>query len=543
MKDLKDSVNKLHENNTDVTAGMLGVPESERSNLLQWSRGVDVDDEFAGDTRTQMGDPLHSRPAVLTYGGTADTPNSVIFVGTNEGYLHAINSEDGKEVFAFVPPELLSNLDAYYKNERTINRVYGLDGDLTLWVRDINYDGAVVKDDGDRAYLYMGMRRGGRNYTALDVTTKNDPKFLWSINSDDTGFEKLGQSWSKPTLGRIAVNGVHKNVLIFAGGYNPMQDNANFRSSDPIGNDLFIVDANDGTLLWNTAKKSDDFAAMEYSIPSDPRVIDMNGDGLVDQIYVGDMGGQVWRLDIDNNATTDDPSVSGGVIANLAGDDAVNNRRFFYAPDVALVSDGTRQFLSVSIGSGNRAHPLDTTVDDRFYMIRQHSLFKAPEGYGIKDEDDKYRAITEDDLYDATGNLINSTDVTIANKEVDKLNKEDGWLLSLSVGGEKVLAPSVTLNNNVVFTTYIPEQTANDDCSPATGGGRMYSVSVLNATPTTGLTKDDRFDPLLSSGIPAEPTPHIDEDGNLRIVIGYEDKALPSVKLVRRVYWTEQPDY
>ncbi|MEM7258273.1 MAG: PilC/PilY family type IV pilus protein, partial [Pseudomonadota bacterium] len=523
VSELSATVNALHEANTEITAQMLGVTDAERSNLLQWGRGVDVDGDYSGQTRLHMGDPLHSRPKVMTYGGTSANPESVVFVGTNEGFLHAIDTSDGTEVFSFIPPELLENLDAYYQNERTINRVYGLDGDLSLWVNDIANDGVI--SGSDRAYLYMGMRRGGRNYTALDVTTKNNPKFMWSVNGGTTGFEKLGQSWSKPTHGRIAVNGVKTDVLIFGGGYDPMQDNATIRSADTIGNDLFIVNATTGALIWNTAQDAAAFSAMQYSMPSDPRVLDMNGDGLTDQIYIGDMGGQIWRFDIDNNASSTVPSVSGGVIAELSGDSAADNRRFFYQPDVVLMNDGGKQFLAVSVGSGNRAHPLDTTVANRFYMIKQESLFKAPEGYGIIDEEEStptntvYRAIEERDLYDATENLIDSPNVTIASDAVDQLNAKKGWRLSLPDNGEKVLASSVTLNGNVVFTTFIPKHAATDDCSPAIGGGRVYSVSVLDATPKDGLTAEDRYNSLLSPGIPPAPAAHIDAEGNVRIVV------------------------
>ncbi len=545
--DLTSTVNALSELNDDITAAMLNIPDAERDNLLQWARGVDVDNEHNGQTRLHMGDPLHSRPAILTYGGDATNPETVVFIGTNEGYLHAIDSSDGAELYSFVPPELLENLDPYYKNERTINRIYGLDGDFTLWVDDKNLDGKIT--DTDHAYLYMGMRRGGRNYTALNVTKKNVPEFMWSINGGDTGFEKLGQSWSKPTLSKIVINGTVTNVLIFGGGYDPMQDNASIRSADTIGNDMFIVDAESGDLLWSTADDPTSYTAMQYSIPSDTRVVDMNGDGFADQIYVGDMGGQLWRFDIDNFATSAKPSVTGGVIADLSGPNGSDNRRFFYRPDVALVTDGHKQFLSVAVGSGNRAHPLQTSVNDRFYMVRQQSVFGAPEGYGILDKVNStttnkvYRAVTEADLYDATDNLIGSTDVTIASDARDDLKAKEGWLLSLTTSGEKVLAPSLTISSQVMFNTYVPETAARDDCSPAAGSGRTYSVSVLDATPTNGTTAADRSDPLLSPGIPPEPVPHIGEDGNLTVVVGVEEVDTPTVQLTRRVYWTEQPDY
>ena len=539
--DLTAEVNRVSEQNDLITAAILGVPDSQRDALLEWARGVDVDDVSIGETRLEMGDPLHSRPTVLTYAQNDEGPDSVIFVGTNEGYLHAINSQDGKEVFSFIPPQLLGNLHILRQNPHTNVRTYGLDGDLTLWVNDA--DGAISGDD--HAYLYMGMRRGGRNYTALNVTQKSNPQYMWSIDGGDTGFDRLGQTWSKPTLGKMIVEGEATTVLIFGGGYDPLQDHSTIRSADTTGNDLFIVNAETGLLIWSASGDTADYPAMQYSIPSDPAVLDADGDGFTDQIYIGDMGGQVWRFDIDNG-TAATAVVTGGVIADLGGNSPEENRRFFYRPDLTLVADGHNHFLSVAIGSGNRANPLREIVTDRFYMIRQHDIFRAPEGYGVIDEDKStaneniYRAMNEDEIYDATENLLGSSDVDIVATAQAELVDKQGWYITLPSSGEKVLASSITVDNQVVFSTYVP-QTPEDPCAAALGLGRVYTVSVLNATPTGGHSTEDRYVELVNPGIPAEPAAHIAGDGDIDIIVGTESFDGPDVSLIRRVYWSEVP--
>jgi len=120
---------------------------------------------------------------------------------------------------------------------------------------------------------------------------------------------------------------------------------------------------------------------MNYSIPTDLRVIDINSDGLVDQVYFGDMGGQIWRMDINNREDISNPissRIRAGVIAELGDDSPENSIRFYYPPDVALVNFNGRQQLSVSVGSGWRAHPLQTRVNDRFYSFRLDDVFTAP---------------------------------------------------------------------------------------------------------------------------------------------------------------------
>ena len=95
------------------------------------------------------------------------------------------------------------------------------------------------------------MRRGGRSYYALDVSEKDNPKYLWSIKggSGSSDFAELGQTWSKPTKSKMRIANTVKDVIIFGGGYDPAQDYASKRTADSMGNTVFIVDAVDGSLL------------------------------------------------------------------------------------------------------------------------------------------------------------------------------------------------------------------------------------------------------------------------------------------------------
>ena len=101
---------------------------------------------------------------------------------------------------------------------------------------DINGDGVVDPSAGDRVLLYFttGRNSGLSRYYALDVTDKASPQFLWSI--DSTQLPGLGQAWSSPTVARVTVAGATQNgqhlVLIFGGGYDPVEDNYSFVNSD-----------------------------------------------------------------------------------------------------------------------------------------------------------------------------------------------------------------------------------------------------------------------------------------------------------------------
>ncbi len=550
---LSDSSNVLSENNSAITNAMLGVDATmDTSDLLKWARGVDVldynENTNTTEIRKQMADPLHSVPVVVTYGGTSASPDNVIYFATNDGFLYAIDADDGSEIFSFIPQELLPLLEPLYTNSSATTHPYGLDGSITTWVNDVDGDGII--ETGDHVYLYVGMRRGGRNYYALDVTDRNAPELLWTIKGGIIGnsFEELGQTWSKPIVTKLQIStDTPQTVLVFAGGYDDDQDDYATKTADSQGRAIFMVNASDGSLVWSggddtaAGSHTETFNDMNYSIPSEVRVIDIDNDGLMDLMFVGDMGGQVWRFDI-NNGTTLNSLVSGGVIADISGSAAADNRRFYYAPDVAYIVDGNTKYLSIALGSGWRAHPLDEVVEDRFYMIRDSNIFTIPTSY---------TKLTESNLYNATDNLIGQGTSAEKTTAVTQMAAANGWYIKMENTGEKILADSLTINQQIIFTSYQPNIGAAGSCTAALGLGRVYVVNLKDATPVlnfdtadNGLTKADRVATLTRGGIPPSPTALITEDGSPTILIGPETPVddINFGSLFGRIYWRQVDD-
>jgi len=577
--DLTAYAQRLHESNASITEAKIGLSSGtaadradRRTDLLKWARGIDVrDDDLDGETndvRLHIGDPMHAQPVIINYGNGAN-PHTTIFVATNEGLLHAIEQENGTELYAFMPQELLSNLNPFFENQQSTKHPYGLDGDLSVWHEDINEN--VTVDAGEKAYLYVGMRRGGNQIYAFDVSDRLNPRLAWQIKGGTGDFEQLGQTWSKAVPTSIMVNNTIKKVLIFGGGYDTNQDpnTANLvatQTPDSLGNAIYIVDAETGARIWvgqGVSGGDEQFSDMDYSIPSDIRVIDIDANGLADQLYVGDMGGQLWRFDLQPFHQSGD-LVQGGVIANLNGSGMTNARRFYNEPDVALIAKNGERFLSISIGSGWRAHPLNETVEDRFYMVRSHSPYKKPAGYGKNAGSATspiWLPLTEDDLIDVTD-------------DIDPAYNANGWMLKLESSGEKVMGASITVNNQLIFTTYEPVATG-DACSPAVGGGAVYALDVKNGAPVLNLddsgddgdsensesgeadddnenvarygnqelSKEDRRKTLKQDGIPPSPTALITETngkiGTTILVSTEQPVDVDFSNLTQRTYWQD----
>lgn len=523
--------------NSALTTTLLGVSSSTlRDTVIAYARGEDVRDENSNqsttDSRRTMGDPLHAQPAAVIYGGTPAAPDAtdgVIFVAENDGFLHAFRTDTGAELWAFIPQEILPNLRLLYSNSPQSQKRYTLDGSVKVLKYDVNGDGVIDPAAGDRVFIYFSQGRGGSTYYALDVTDKQNPKFMWSLGASQ--LPGIGQAWSSPQLARVSIGGntqtsKQKLVLVFAGGYDPAEESEPYSASDSVGNAVYMIDAVAGTVLWRAGGTGSGadlvLPSMDHAIPSDVAVLDTNGDGYADRLYVGDLGGQIWRFDI-TNGNSRASLVNGGVLASLGDHDLAtptlaDNRRFYNAPDVSVVQRrGLPAFVDLAIGSGYRGHPLSVAAQDRFYAIRDYAPFASLTSA-------QYAAlprIKDADLADITSSVAPALAATAK-----------GWKLLLnqpsnSWQGEKVLSSATTLNNQVLFTTYTPGGNAVGLCQPALGVNKFYAVSVIDGSPVANLNNQnnqaitDRSTTLAQTGIapnlaflfPA-PVPATDANGN-----------------------------
>lgn len=440
-----------------ITAKPLEPPPPSTDALVRWMHGLDnYDDEdigaHAANVRASIhGDVLHSRPALINYGGTIGI---VGFYGSNDGYLRAIaagtgeanvpstrkdtHTDDGYEKWAFIPEEFLvyNDLKRLYFGSPRIRfpnlacpapgvadpepRRYFWDGNLAVYQSTTTTPytvDTVTYSRPSKTYLYASMRRGGRVIYALDVSEPDNPKFLWRIaGGEGDDFDKLGYTWSEPKVARIAYQKdgatVTRNVVIFGAGYNPGLDDrpsgsAYDASKATYAYGVYIVDYESGALI----ARLDHGETYKYSFAADVTLVDMDGDEIIDRIYAGDTGGQLFRFDIEQAKELGTAEWGKAYTLAKLGDPngGANARKFLYPPEVlpfvyksaltGIIYPGIQSLILV--GTGDREKPLknDPTklgclaADGGYYPDNYFGTPVNEKFYGIIDPVDRARTL------------------------------------------------------------------------------------------------------------------------------------------------------
>ncbi len=307
---------------------------------------------------------------------------------------------------------------------------------------------------------------------------------LWTVQPDAT-YDALGETWSNPTFGNVKVGATTKVVAFVGGGYD---------SDNNAGGAVYAIDVLTGARVWHVQKGSPDGARkasqMKYSIPSRLTAVDTDGDGYIDRVYVGDVGGQLWGFANYPENAGENPLQDGDITkwnVRLLFE-SKGNRKIFEHPDIVAGPDGYYLYF----GTGDREAPKSKTVQDRIYMVKDQNPLKNK------------KPIDEADMVDLTTRAATASEVS----------QKPGWFIKLgATDGEKVLATANVFMGRAFFTTYTPP--LENSCD-AGGDARVYAIdsrtaaAVYNwntANDTGGVKKDasDRSTKLAGlQGIPSE---------------------------------------
>jgi len=519
----------------NLTDANLGTPARGKTDIINYVRGADMLDEnentvFLENRSVITGDVLHSEPVIFQYKYDNGTYTTMVYFGANDGMLHAVLDEDthvgsltpGSEMWAFIPTDLLPRLKDMIEG---VDHQYYVDSTPKIYFKDVDGDGNVDSGDGDKVILVCGERKGGTGYFALDVTNPvvTNPLFpnfslLWTINQNSATYSpthvisKLGQTWSEPQFGVVKDNvGNPIPVLFVGGGYD---DSA----TPTTGNAVLVINVTNGDIVRYFNGPSTPVTDMNYPIPSNVLVVDENGNGYVDKVYVGDLGGQMWRIGgvTANDFNNFNENIYAWTAQVFFKTDSGNSRKFFYPPSVTL----EKGFDMVFMGTGNRE---ESCCNNRNNLCS----FTGPDIIAAVKETHSSTTLVGvggTDLVDVTDPAATPPDLTT----------DDGWYIRLvddidQAVGEKVLSENIVFYKTLYITTFLPNE---DPCAPG-GDGKLYALSYLTGQPVLDFDGDSINDRsyTIGGGIPSKPVTLITKTGTrLLISVGSSnpDPAVPS---------------
>lgn len=240
---------------------------------------------------------------------------------------------------------------------------------LAALVQDDDRNGLISAAQGEQARLFAALRwRDGANprsaVLALDLSSPGPPRLLW--RQDDQTLRGLAELVSAPTPGRVRIaRGNHdpQQYVVWFGAGLPRLASGNNPARD--GARLYALDARDGQLLWSAAARTRNvadsgtadqgFAGLTAALSGAVAALDLDNDGYVDRLYIGDWQAGLWRFDLHNGQI---PSLlaTGAALAQLADPVAPLGRGFIAAPDVYRVAGTAGSLarpdsLNIAIGS------------------------------------------------------------------------------------------------------------------------------------------------------------------------------------------------
>ena len=486
----------------------------------------------------------------------------VAYVGSNDGQLHAFDAGrvrktdsggdfnprftvgTGKELFAFVPTEMMGQYKTRIADSPS--HQWGVDGEIAYddFFIAPTWDGSSTIDADDREWrslLIGGLRRGGRGYYALDVTTPDPiaeeagqgevmppteavqgyvpgcldnsptgcgplpyPALRWEyldldptgapVDSDANGGDDLGPSWSLPVTGRIRVDDgssdpVDRFVAIFGGGLDP--------ADDAVGNFIYMVDVETGKTLYKRATKA--------AVPSQPAAVDSDRNGYLDLVYVGDVDGHLYKINMAETPTLVPDAVTSDLV--VSEDDwkpleifDTEGRAIFFSPTV--IWSARRRSYAIALGTGDREDLWSVTEGEPDAMF----VF-MDRGFS---EDNLTQPYTQDSLMtfkrDDPETPLN--DVLLQSPPLTDL---PGYSIEFAAG-ERLISNAFAISGLMVFSTFEPTSAAIGGVCSSNGISNLYTLQTSTGNPL--VSGRDRYRTV--EGFVSDPfaSPSVESSGD-----------------------------
>ena len=441
-------------------------------------------------TRTNLlGDIVNSSPVMVSnqdYGfgdasfvtSKADRP-PMLYVGANDGMLHAFKEADGVEQFAYIPAETVSKLNKLTDKEYAKSHQYLVDGSPKV---------GDAKLGGQWKTVLLGSTgAGGKSVFALDITDPTQfgtSSVLWEFTSDDMGY-----TIPQPTMGQLAGGSW---VAMIPNGYDSTEQEGK----------LVVLDLKQGTpisVLQTNASFSGKLNGLSTPVP-----VDLNGDRKTDLLYAGDLLGNLWRFDV---RSSDSKDWSTRLIYAACVDTTctTSNRQPITARPMVIAHPNGGVMVLFATGS--------------YFTDGDRSSTQLQALYGVWDKlEATPTLVTKSDLVQQS--ILAEVSATktrvISNNEVNYGSKRGWYLNLLSPGlssgvGERVTTDIQLREDQLVVTSMLP---STDPCDY---GGKSW---LLELAPLTGARLSYPVFDINGDG-------KIDSDDNQTVTINGKSVKLP----------------
>lgn len=462
--------------------------------LLEYIRGRNVS---SFRTRNSLlGDIVNSAPQYVAapsalypsslesvgYSSFRDTNKNrppMVYVGSNNGMLHAFDAKTGQEQLAYIPGSLLGRLKHLSEVNYKDNHKFYVDGTPTI--ADAFIGGQW------RTMLVGGLNRGGQSIYALDVTnpaqfTEGSASSIFRWEFTDKNDSDLGFTYSRPAIVKLQTGDW---AAIFGNGYNNTFADGNASTTGNAA--LFIVNLSTGSVIKKISTGSG--TAQDPTNAGRPNglatvtPVDVDGDHKVDYVYAGDLFGNMWKFDL-SSSNESTWSAAYKLFEACAGNSCTSANRQAITTRPSVIRHPLGEGQIVLFGTGKYLEPSDNNVasgvTQSFYAVWDDN---KNAGKPVARGKLQQQSIVSEQTVNFTqpnGTTKTETLRVTSNNAVNWANQL-GWYMNLQspsgFQGERQITDSLVRNGQLIFTTMIPSTNASDPCAPS---GRSW-IMELNA--------------------------------------------------------------
>ena len=426
------------------------------------------------------------------YKDAGATRAATVFVGANDGMLHAFDADNGQERWAFIPTPVVKNLPKLADRDYATNHSNYVNGNP--YIADICVSGCSGAGAVWKSILIGGLNGGGRGYYALDVTDPTNPSLMWEFTADNDS--DMGYSFGIPVVTKLNSG---KWVVLLTSGYNNGQLNTDQTANSPTGSGqgyLYVRDVINGSPISKISTGEGNSSTPSGLAKITAIAVDPNTNNITSHVYGGDLLGNLWRFDI-NTATKQK-------IAQLKGPGGSDLQPITTAPEVGLINK--KRVIFVGTGKYLEQADLLTTQVQTVYAIKDDDL--NAELTGLRSPS----VLVEQKLISG-GNTRTVNDVPV------NFTTGLGWFLDFDPG-ERVNIDPLLVNSVLLMPTTVPSSTSClgggfgwfNYFNYKTGGSANIPGDLVSEklnTPAVGFNltyKDGK--PVISVVESNDPTPH-----------------------------------